>query len=653
MATLPIFLAAERGDVIPALLDHLQAAGIPIDAPAETRAKSLIDAAIERQDAELVRELVRRGVAVDRCRSYQSTLLHAAMEHDSDEIVDILIDAGADLQAHDHWFHTVAHGACKHPHRLRGLADRGVAFDRPVDPPLLSAARHGYAEAVDFLLERGVRVDVFDAQGWTPLTLAIEKEHAEIAMRLLDAGASPTLASRSTGDPPLHAAAKANHVELVRALIARGASVLDKNRDGDDVLTLIGRRKQLRQAFAELLAEHGIDTSVPKVEPLDPVLAKCTPVWAAVYGADEAAVAKAIEAGEHRVDDRDPWGTTALMAAVMRGKAGLVEKLIELGANVDLEDGAGARAWDYAGFERDEQIDELLKNRTKDALPSMDRLDAMASRAMAAGELGQAIERGELRKVVALLADKKVHPFLGRGKPLLLEALDADDEDLMGLLLDLGLSAEVPDAYGTTPLSTALGSDNFELAQRLVANGARADAPGLLASVINGGSEQAVGWLLERGADLSGPNSYGDRPIHIAVEANNVELAKRLVAADRGQLEARNGSVKFTPLHVAINQWDSCEDCARFLVEAGANVDAFDEIGRTPLHIAVNYSYEEAARFLVEHGARWDIVDPEHPDTGSPREAATADGKHATWPEKAAAKRIADGDPGRETNHHL
>jgi ankyrin repeat protein len=167
-------------------------------------------------------------------------------------------------------------------------------------------------------------------------------------------------------------------------------------------------------------------------------------------------------------------------------------------------------------------------------------------------------------------------------------------------------------------------------------------------------SDEAVAWLLDRGCDVAAPNSWGDRPIHVAVEGNKLDLVKRIVAADRTQLEARNASARFTPLHVAINQWDSCEDCARFLVEAGASVNAFDEIGRTPLHLAVNFSSAEAAKFLVAHGARWDIVDPEHRDTGSPRDAANADGKEPTWPEPARAKHVMRDRPlGRETNHHL
>ena len=56
-----------------------------------------------------------------------------------------------------------------------------------------------------------------------------------------------------------------------------------------------------------------------------------------------------------------------------------------------------------------------------------------------------------------------------------------------------------------------------------------------------------------------------------------------------------------TPLHLASKQGEL--DVARYLVEAGANVNKKMEDGRTPLHFASEQGELDVARYLVEAGA--------------------------------------------------
>ena len=50
-------------------------------------------------------------------------------------------------------------------------------------------------------------------------------------------------------------------------------------------------------------------------------------------------------------------------------------------------------------------------------------------------------------------------------------------------------------------------------------------------------------------------------------------------------------------------------DTARALIDSGAEVDARDEDGRTPLHWAVSYHSLDVARLLIERGANTDGID--------------------------------------------
>jgi ankyrin repeat protein len=59
--------------------------------------------------------------------------------------------------------------------------------------PLHIAARNGYLEIVELLLEHGANPNVQDNDGRTPLHYAVENCHVGVARVLLDHGADPTI----------------------------------------------------------------------------------------------------------------------------------------------------------------------------------------------------------------------------------------------------------------------------------------------------------------------------------------------------------------------------------------------------------------------------------------------------------------------------
>jgi ankyrin repeat protein len=54
-------------------------------------------------------------------------------------------------------------------------------------------------------------------------------------------------------------------------------------------------------------------------------------------------------------------------------------------------------------------------------------------------------------------------------------------------------------------------------------------------------------------------------------------------------------------LHEAVQDGDLDE--VRRLVADGDDVNAFDDLGKTPLHYAVDREHVDVARYLIEHGA--------------------------------------------------
>jgi ankyrin repeat protein len=73
---------------------------------------------------------------------------------------------------------------------------------------------------------------------------------------------------------------------------------------------------------------------------------------------------------------------------------------------------------------------------------------------------------------------------------------------------------------------------------------------------------------------------------------------------------------------------------AELLIDSGCDVHAFDDGGRTPLHVAVEVYCEGGARLLLARGASWDFVAPDVEDARSAREAAEDYGMDpSSWPD--------------------
>ena len=102
--------------------------------------------------------------------------------------------------------------------------------------PIHVAARNGFLELVDLLVQSGVHVDHL-TEGWwntgrTPLHVAaFANENAEVVHYLTSRGASVDVVS-NPGCTPLHEAARNGNVEIVKALIEHGADKNMKTRYG-------------------------------------------------------------------------------------------------------------------------------------------------------------------------------------------------------------------------------------------------------------------------------------------------------------------------------------------------------------------------------------------------------------------------------------
>lgn len=119
------------------------------------------------------------------------------------------------------------------------LADDASDVD-DVDPrwgfaPLHAAAWFDHPEMLEELLRRGATLQLVDAEGRTPLTLAIDRDARRAVDVLIAAGAD--LEARDTdGNTPIIRAAWGGHAAIVRALAAAGADTRARGSRGATLL---------------------------------------------------------------------------------------------------------------------------------------------------------------------------------------------------------------------------------------------------------------------------------------------------------------------------------------------------------------------------------------------------------------------------------
>ena len=135
------------------------------------------------------------------------------------------------------------------------------ALNKWRETPLLTAANHGQAGAVDSLLRYGADPRKCTDTGWSPLSIAAYKGHDEVVRLLLDADA-PTEEDDPTLSALLQAATKGLPA-TVELLLRHGADHTVTTKKGDTALSI-------------LVEQHLIDAAVDMVTDYNASIQRCS-----------------------------------------------------------------------------------------------------------------------------------------------------------------------------------------------------------------------------------------------------------------------------------------------------------------------------------------------------------------------------------------
>ena len=194
--------------------------------------------------------------------------------------------------------------------------------------------------------------------GWTGLHEAAKRGHLDAVRLLLQHGANPNAREAGDNTYPLHWAAAHGHLEVVRALLDAGSDV---HGFGDvHALDVIGwatlyrapgddpdKIDASRRALVALLLERGARHHV----------------FSAMAVGDVDGVRNLVEHNPEALDrrlSRFEQGLPPLHFAIGRRRYDLLELLIELGADLEAEDGSGRTALGLAMLQADQEAMQRL-----------------------------------------------------------------------------------------------------------------------------------------------------------------------------------------------------------------------------------------------------------------------------------------------------
>ena len=219
LAITPLALAAENGHAV--IVERLLARGANPNAASDSGVTPLMRAA-RTGSLPAVRALLAKGAQVNAVeRDRQQTALMWAVSQSHPEIVKALLENGADVTAR-----TVVRRLTvmldQGPPGVKTAREHAHQIDAGGSTPLLFAASGGSVDSARALLDRGANVNDTAADGNSALVLAAFAGHGGVARLLLERGADPNAAG--AGYSALHAAVLRSDVETVKALLAKGAN---------------------------------------------------------------------------------------------------------------------------------------------------------------------------------------------------------------------------------------------------------------------------------------------------------------------------------------------------------------------------------------------------------------------------------------------
>ena len=415
---------------------------------------------------------------------------------------------------------------------LAARADVNAANDLGVTP-LVMACTSGNGAIVSRLLAAGANPHAALPGGETALMWAARSGSLQAVSALLAGGAVVNARERAHGQTALMWAVANNHSAVTRALVDRGADVAARSETRAAVF-LFGANRTLSVASPDTIAETRQGGS--------------TPLLFAARSGDLESARILVGAGAN-VNDTAADGNTALVIAAHSGHGSVAALLLEEGADANAAP-LGYTALHAAVLRGALRERDVVNTDPGAGVNLIKALLAHGANPNANSTAGTPVRRGSQDFI---LSDRWIGatPFWLAARFLEIEMAE--------LLAAAGASPNRPTRDGTTPLMAAAGvgysrggGDTSNIRDRRDLSHYNAVASAF-ASRIPDQEEaralQTVERIITWGAEVNAANSGGDTALHGA-SALGMNTVVRLLAARGANLNAINRAGR-TPLNVA------------------------------------------------------------------------------------------------------
>ncbi|XP_050428286.1 serine/threonine-protein phosphatase 6 regulatory ankyrin repeat subunit A isoform X2 [Adelges cooleyi] len=547
-----------------------------------------IHLAAKRKDMDMIKILIDYGAGVDSKNGQGQTSLHIAAADGDENLVKYFYSVRANASITDNQDRTPMHLAAENGHAniielltdkfrasilertkdgstlmhiasLNGHTDcammlfkKGVYLHMPNKSGARSihtAARYGHVGIINTLLQKGEKVDVTTNDNYTPLHIAVESVKPAVIETLLGYGADVHVRGGKLRETPLHIAARVKDGDRCALMLLKsGAGPNVATDDGQTPVHVAAKHGNL--ITLQLLLDDGGDAMFKNKVGETPLHLACTSCQADIVGQ---------------------------LIDFVKVKQG--DEVANSYVNTVNEDGASALH--YAA--------NITKSDVNASKPNHDA------------------------KVIKLLFEGKADINL-RTKQHHETALHycavAGNNDVLSAMLDGMSPSEVQQAMnrqtsiGWTPLLIACHRGHMSLVNTMLNNHARVDVfdnegRSALHLAAERGYLKVCDALLTHKAFINSKSRVGWTALHLAAMNGFADLCRFLIHDHNAVIDILTLR-KQTPLHLAASA-GQLEVC-RLLLDLGANIDATDDQGQKPIHIAAQNNFPEVVQlFLQQH----------------------------------------------------
>lgn len=342
---------------------------------------------------------------------------------------------------------------------------------------------------------------------------------------------------------------------------------------------------------------------------------KINPLEKAIHSGDISKITELVSENPNIVNTKGRLNRTPLYWASLYGNKGIVQFLLDQGADINAVDNYGYSALHNASTFGFVEIAELLIRKGAEVNLKAVPLDVFTS-----DKTSSRVVRIKIKGEYENWNDDPGNPLSRMpscGTPLH-NAVYKADTNMIELLISQGADINLINAHGMSALHCAASQKKIGIIKLLLSKGAGINIQDErvkqtpLNLVSERDNEEVVKVLIENGADVNVKNIYGQTPLFRAVGFyGNENIAEILIS--KGSEVNIQDNLGFSPLHHAVMAGQS--ESMELLIKKDADVKLKDNDGMTALHRLADMDKDDYRFYSKPDILKWyhtKIFDPNY-----------------------------------------